>query len=99
MQKITKENMKIVANDLMIDVDEDVVEGIILDFEEIQKHLELIKSIDVSGVKPMFLIDESNTSYLREDEPIDDNILKKEFILDNASRKNGDYVLVKKVVK
>ncbi|UUD37006.1 glutamyl-tRNA(gln)amidotransferase subunit C [Mycoplasmopsis californica] len=98
MTKIDAKTLKAIASDLLIDVDDDVVESIIKEFAGIKAHFDLIKSMNVENVEPMFLVDESPILLMREDVETD-NYLSKETILKNANRKNKDYVVVKKVVK
>ncbi|WP_027334306.1 Asp-tRNA(Asn)/Glu-tRNA(Gln) amidotransferase subunit GatC [Mycoplasma elephantis] len=98
MTKIDKKTLKQIANDLLIDADDDVIESIIQEFSSIKRNFDLIKSINVDNVEPMFQVDENPTSWLREDIEAF-NYLKKSQILKNAARKNDDYVIIKKVVK
>lgn len=98
MIEINKINMKKMAQELLIDADDDVIEALIAEWSQIKHHLDLIIQIDVEGIEPMAVVDESPTSFMREDIETTDYLNKKD-LLDNAARKNEDYIIIKKVVK
>ncbi|MDJ1645657.1 Asp-tRNA(Asn)/Glu-tRNA(Gln) amidotransferase subunit GatC [Mycoplasma phocimorsus] len=97
--EISREYLRELAKDILIDIDEDVIDGMLEEYYIINEHLNRVKNIDVEGVEPMFLIDEELTSYLREDEENEELLIKKEDLLSNAANKNLDYVIIKKVVE
>lgn len=98
MIEINKINMKKMAQELLIDADDDVIEALIAEWSQIKHHLDLIIQIDVEGIEPMAVVDESPTLFMREDIETTDYLNKKD-LLDNAARKNEDYIIIKKVVK
>lgn len=97
--EMSREYLRKMAKDILIDIDEDVLEALIKEFNKIDEHLSRIKNINVEGIEPMFLIDEELTSYLREDKVNEQLLIKKQDLLSNAAAKNEDYVIIRKVVR
>ncbi len=85
-----------VAKKLMFDVNENVLSKLEVEYETLLAEIKLIKEIDTTNVEPMVRVDESLTSFMREDE--EGQTLPKEVILKNAPKTSGDFVAVKKVV-
>lgn len=93
---MNKEEIKKIASSLLFDVTEEVLK----DFEEFfEQHLQDLKAfekIDTTGVKPMSFIDETPKTFMRDDVP--GKSLEKEKLLNNATNKNDDFVILSKVV-
>ncbi|WP_027120806.1 Asp-tRNA(Asn)/Glu-tRNA(Gln) amidotransferase subunit GatC [Mycoplasmopsis lipofaciens] len=100
MKEITKDKLKQIVLSLMIEPTDEVLESIMNEWHEIQKELELLNKIDLTGIKPLTHIDETyHVDFLREDEIDDSFSISKTQILENAFNKDEDYLITKKVVK
>lgn len=80
----------------MIEVGADEREQLKGDLEKMIGFVDKLKELDLSGVAPLLHL-HSTVSELRQDEP--GNMLSKEQALMNASRHDGNYFLVPKVIK
>ncbi|MEE3928441.1 Asp-tRNA(Asn)/Glu-tRNA(Gln) amidotransferase subunit GatC [Mycoplasmopsis ciconiae] len=100
MKEISKEKLIEIANSLMLQPSEDILDSILKDWEELQNHLLVLNKIDTSNVEPMSHINEDlYTDFLRDDEVNNQKMISKEVILENAAQKNEDFVITKKVVE
>ncbi|TNK83338.1 glutamyl-tRNA amidotransferase [Mycoplasmopsis pullorum] len=100
MKQITREKLIEIAHALMLEPTEEVLNGILLDWEELQKNLMLLKQIDTHEVEPMTHINETYfVDFLREDEVDTSYSISKKEILSNAHESDSDYIITKKVVK
>lgn len=94
--KITREQLKKLANRLMYDMSDEEYELLEKEFEVYQKEIELIENIDTEGVDPMTFPFFYESIGLREDEPCD--VLTTEEVLQNAQDVFDNQVKVKKVI-
>ncbi|WP_339022936.1 Asp-tRNA(Asn)/Glu-tRNA(Gln) amidotransferase subunit GatC [Spiroplasma endosymbiont of Crioceris asparagi] len=93
---MTKEQIKELAEDLLIDLSEDEIKDILLTDENVEKRFEKIINYQVADVEPLDFPFEINNTFLREDDQIE--AIEKETILNLAPEKNADYIIVKKVI-
>lgn len=97
IKKLTKELVKELADDIMINLNDKEIDKIISTDKKLLDMFEEIKKIDTKNVEQMhFPFDNVNT-YLREDD--DQQILEQKKVLDNAPAIDGDYIKIVKVVK
>ena len=92
-----KEDIKVLANNLMFDLNDEEVEDISKEFDKIDKMLAFFDEIDTNNVKEMVYPFEDETSFLREDEV--SNVLSQDDALKNAAKVISGHVVVPKVVK
>ena len=59
MQKITKEELKIIVKSLMLEPTDEVLDNIMKEWKTIYKSLDLLKKLDTTNVKPLSHIDET----------------------------------------
>ncbi|ADE19413.1 Asp-tRNA(Asn)/Glu-tRNA(Gln) amidotransferase subunit GatC [Mycoplasma crocodyli] len=98
-QEINKEKLKEIVKSLMLKPSKDVIDGIILDWNELQYNLAILNKINTEGVEPMSHINETPiVDFFRDDVVVNFGISKSE-MLSNASQKDSDFVITKKVVK
>lgn len=93
---MNKEEIKKVATSLLFDVTDEVLKDFEEFFEQHLKDLKALEKIDTTGVKPMSFIDETPKTFMRDDVPGES--LEKEKLLNNATNKNGDFIILSKVV-
>ena len=94
--KISKEELKKLANRLMYDMSDEDYELLEKEFEVYGKYIEIIENIDVTDVTPMTFPFFYESIGLREDEP--DEVLSTEDVLKNAHDVFDNQVKVKKVI-
>ncbi len=94
---MTKEELKKIVKFLKLDTNEKVLENLESDFEKLEEEMIKLKSIDVEGIEPMYMIDESPITLMREDVP--QNGFTKEQVLHNSKNHDSTYVTIEKVVK
>ena len=92
-----KEDLKVLANNLMFDLNDEEVEDISKEFDKLDKMLAFFDEIDTNNVKEMVYPFEDETSFLREDEV--SNVLSQDDALKNAAKVISGHVVVPKVVK
>lgn len=92
-----KEDIKVLANNLMFDLNDEEVEDISKEFDKLDKMLAFFDEIDTNNVKEMVYPFEDETSFLREDEV--SNVLSQDDALKNAAKVISGHVVVPKVVK
>ncbi len=97
MSKIKTEELVKIANTLQLEPTNEVLSGLEKDAVKIEENLKCLKSINVDNVEPMFRVDDTPISFLREDRP--GETLTKEQVIKNAKTKTGDFITIKKVVK
>ena len=88
---------KDLAHRLMFDLSDEEAQDIVVEFETLEKQLELLESIDTTGVEPMVYPFEEPTVYLRED--VADHVISREDALKNAPNVRECHIVVPKVVK
>ncbi|AWX42644.1 glutamyl-tRNA(gln)amidotransferase subunit C [Metamycoplasma cloacale] len=95
-----KEKIYKLANDLLFIPSDDVVAITNELHSAIDLALEELASIDLSNVKPMSHINEKpiDFSLLRKDEVKLDYLIAKKDLLNNASNKDDNFVIMKKVI-
>lgn len=95
--KMTKEQLKKLANRLMYDMSDEEYELLLKEFEVYQKEIELIENIETSDeITPMTFPFFYESIGLREDEPGD--VLTTDEVLQNAHDVFDNQVKVKKVI-
>lgn len=100
MQKITKEELKIIVKSLMLEPTDEVLDNIMKEWKTIYKSLDLLKKLDTTNVKPLSHIDETPlVDFLREDVEDTSFAINKQEALKNAKDHNKDYIITKKVVE
>ena len=94
---MNKEEVKVLANNLMFEVDDKEADDIVSDFELLEKMLNFFEEIDTDGVEEMIYPFEDETSYFREDEVT--NVLSQKDALSNATKVISGHVVVPRVLK
>ena len=94
---MNKEEVKVLANNLMFEVDDNEANDIVSDFELLEKMLNFFEEIDTDGVEEMIYPFEDETSYFREDEVT--NVLSQKDALSNAAKVISGHVVVPRVLK
>lgn len=94
---MNKEEVKVLANNLMFEVDDNEADDIVSDFELLEKMLNFFEEIDTDGVEEMIYPFEDETSYFREDEVT--NVLSQKDALSNAAKVISGHVVVPRVLK
>ena len=97
MREFDENRLRILAEELMLELGEDEVSAIKEEFDVLQKHLEFLAAIDTENVEEMIYPIEEETTFLREDEVT--NVLTIEQALSNAKRKRKEYIVLPRVVK
>lgn len=94
---ITKEKLKMYANKLMFDMNDEEYETLSNEFEIIEKYMDIIANIEnISQVEPMTFPYELENVELRNDN--ESRNIELEDALSNAGSKKGREVRVPKVV-
>ena len=94
--KVSKEELKKLANRLMYDMSDEDYDLLEKEFETYLKYIELMENIDVSDVTPMTFPFFYESIGLRED--VEDEVLATEDVLKNAHDVFDNQVKVKKVI-
>ena len=94
---MNKEEVKVLANNLMFEVDDNEADDIVSDFDLLEKMLNFFEEIDTDGVEEMIYPFEDETSYFREDEVT--NVLSQKDALSNAAKVISGHVVVPRVLK
>ena len=94
---MNKEEVKVLANNLMFEVDDKEADDIVSDFELLEKMLNFFEEIDTDDVEEMIYPFEDETSYFREDEVT--NVLSQKDALSNAAKVISGHVVVPRVLK
>lgn len=94
---ITKEKIKLLANQIMFDLDENQLHQLEEDFQILLKQIETLDRIDTTDVEEMIYPFEEETTYLRDD--VINHTLTREEALKNVSATLAGHVHVPKVVK
>ncbi|KAJ3625348.1 hypothetical protein Zmor_004315 [Zophobas morio] len=97
MIKVTKELIKELAEDIMLEISDEEAEKVYQTEEKIRNEFLKVTNMNVDGIDPMHYPFDVVNTHLREDEnPV---TITKEQMMINAPSKDKDYVLIKKVVK
>ncbi|BAW18402.1 glutamyl-tRNA(gln)amidotransferase subunit C [Mycoplasmopsis bovigenitalium] len=100
MKSIDKEKLFSIVKRLMIEPSEQVIDQILLEWEQIQQQMKIMNKIDTSNIEPLTHINETPLiDFLRED--VEDNSfsISKQQILENAPEKDDNYIITTRVVK
>ncbi len=87
------------ANKIYINPTKEVLEFLKHEYNQINENLKLLKSIDVDRVEPLARISKPLNNILREDEPNQNIKLKKSVALANASERDDDYIVIRRIFK
>lgn len=98
MSKLTEKDFMAMANKIYINPNKDVLNYLKQEYEQINFSLQKLKKIDISNVEPLVRVGLPIFD-LREDEEDLNIVANKEKILMNASENNGDYVVIKRILK
>lgn len=91
------EKIKEIASKIYINPSNEVLESLKKEYNFIKENLKLLEEIDTTNVEPMTRI--SPPINLLRDDKIDPSILiKKEVVLKNASNKDDDYIIMKRII-
>ena len=93
---MSKEELKILLNDLYLNADEEEFEFIYQEFMSIYSCLKYFDDVDTSNVEAINWPFQITNTFLREDEV--DHLLTSEEVLKNAADTQGEYVKYIKVV-
>lgn len=96
MEQYTKEYFKKLANQIMLDLNDEEAASLQSDFEVLLQQMELLNKIDTTDVDEMIYPFETPTAYLRDDEV--SNVLSQEDALKNAPEVKEGQIIVPKVV-
>ncbi|MBD5423146.1 MAG: hypothetical protein HDR43_01465 [Mycoplasma sp.] len=98
MSKLNEEYFKLMANKIYIEPNDEVIFMLKNEYENINRKLEELKKIDITNIEPLTRISQP-IKFLRED--IEDKEIKldKKLVLDNASQKNSDFIIIKRIIK
>lgn len=100
MKSIDKEKLFNIVKRLMIEPNQQVIDQILLEWEQIQQQMKNMNKIDTTNIAPLTHINETPLiDFLRED--IEDNSfsISKQQILENAPEKDDNYIITTRVVK
>ncbi|KAF5275450.1 hypothetical protein FQR65_LT16668 [Abscondita terminalis] len=92
--KLTKELIKILAEDIMLEFTEEEIEEIISVEKNLISMFEEVKKISTEGVEEMHFPFEIENSYLREDEEVHE--LDGAKVLNNSPQSEDGYILINK---
>lgn len=96
MKKLDKEYIKKLANDLMFEFSEEELNNVEVISETFMEHLAILNKIDTDNTEAMHYPFAQEVNYLRED--IVNHELKREDVLKNAPKTDGEYFEVVQVI-
>lgn len=97
MKEVNLETLKLAAEGLMFELDDNELALLLEEFNIIKKQIEILgNASDLDEYEPMTFPFECETSFLREDVP--DKPLSKELALKNAKNKAQGQIKLPKVV-
>lgn len=94
---MNKAELKKQAAKLHLDTHDEILNAIEKEGDQLLAQINAMKSIDVSGVKPMLRVDETPITLFREDIP--GETFDKDKLLKNAPESKAGYIVLAKVVK
>lgn len=95
-----REKIKLQTQKLHLIPADNVLDGLEKDASKLNAQIDLLKTIDVTNVKPMVRIDETPISYLREDEPgLTHDLLSQQQVLANAPLIEGEFIAIRRAAK
>lgn len=71
MARITKEDLRLLANDIMLDLKDEELTKLSKEFDVILQQMDLVQKIDTRNVHSMHFQFELTVDYLREDDEIE----------------------------
>lgn len=92
MDKITKEMMKVISKNLMIDISDEEAQEIYLSIKSSIAEIEHVVKYDFSYIEPMEFPDITIDESFREDEVVE--FENNEKLLESAQERKGRYVKV-----
>lgn len=95
MEKLTREEVELLAKMLMIELDENEAKAVVEDTAMIS-FTEFVEAVDTEGVSMMHLPFEAETDWLREDEV--SHVVEREVILKNAPKQDGEFIEIVQVI-
>lgn len=100
MKEVNKETLKLAAEKLLFDMEDEQYETLLNEFHVILKQLELMDNIEnLSSYTPIsFPYIDEDFSLLRDDEVIEETLLNKEEVLENAKDVRDGQIKLPKVV-
>lgn len=96
-RKITKKLLKYLAQEIMINFNDDELINLKKEFNVILKQMDLVQKIDTSNINPLNFPFDLTVNYLRNDDEI--NIISQKDILEIAPKKTKNYISINKVVE
>ncbi|WP_425379833.1 Asp-tRNA(Asn)/Glu-tRNA(Gln) amidotransferase subunit GatC [Spiroplasma endosymbiont of Stenodema calcarata] len=97
MARITTEDLRLLANNIMLDLKDEELEKLSKEFDVILQQMDLVQKIDTTDVRSMHFPFELTVDYLREDDEI--VVASQSEILAAAPKITNDYIAINKVVK
>lgn len=92
---LSREDVLKIAKLSKLEFEENEIEKFRTDLNKILEHMEELNNMDTSNVEPLFNVLDLKDR-LRED-TVKENRIKKE-LLENAPEKDGDFIIVPKIV-
>lgn len=81
----------------MFNISDEEMPELIEEYDIFMNHVAVLEKIDTAGVEPLAYPYEVETTFLREDEPVD--LISREEVLKNAKCVEDNQIKVPKVVK
>lgn len=97
MEKKDAAYFRKLAKNLMFNLSDEEAADIIQEFDTLTRQLEILESIDTTGVEEMIYPFEDETFFIREDKT--SNVLTQKAALENAPKSKHGHFVVPKVVK
>lgn len=95
--KLTPKLLKELAKDVLLELSDDEINGILAIETNIMERFEQVLAIDTTNVKPLFYPFETPRSYLRNDD--ESQTINQNLVLKNAPKVIGPYIAISRVVK
>ncbi|EGV00504.1 glutamyl-tRNA amidotransferase subunit C [Mycoplasmopsis columbina SF7] len=100
MNKINKDSLKSIVSSIMLEPKEEVLDGILKEWNVIEENLKLLDKLNLENIEPMTHIGQNKlVDFFREDVIDMSFAISKESALKNAKESDSDYIVTKKVVK
>lgn len=97
MARITKEDLHLLANNIMLDLKDEELTNLSKEFDVILQQMDLVQKINTRNVHSMHFPFELTVDYLREDDAA--VVSSQTEILATAPKTMDDYIVINKVVK
>ena len=95
-QELTMKFLHQLANELMFELDDEQCHNLWLEFDAIEKQMEIVRKIDTGNIAPLAYPFTFTNQFLRKD--IIENSLETRAILENAPLSQEQYIVINKVV-